>query len=134
MSKVYKVATKHLMPLLKPVQPSFTDNVVVDQLRPKEARIQQAPWTPIDQRFYQDASCDEEDLPKLAGTDANQVVHFKLDTKQELEWDDDDEQLQLGHSPHTEKDPLQVLLKPRQLYQLPDLNCLRPNFPSGVRS
>ena len=83
----------------------------------KKTTSKQMSWGPTDQRFYQDVSSDEEDSPVKINKNIVWTDQLEEEIKQELEWDSNDEHLQLGHSPTTEEDTLQDILEPRQLFE-----------------
>ena len=116
MSKIYETTQKHLVTLHRPSFPRHDDIHTEEKERKEKIRATTIQWKPIDQRFYNDDSSDNEETNLKASFD--DIYNFEHLEPQELEWDNAEEHLQLGHSPPSDDQTLENILQPRILFNV----------------
>ena len=123
MSKVYNTKQKHLHIIHRPETPAVSDldEAVNDDESEQTATKQVTRWNPINQRFYQADSDDEEEDSKLNSNDSNNTQTEEPNINEELQWDDSPEQIALGQTPiqtnSSNDDNFLIDLQPRQLFE-----------------
>ena len=112
MSKLYEIPTKHLIQLHRPQIPVIMDSHL-EKTKSTDAITQVKEWNPIDPRFYSDDVTDDEEPLNKNDTIGN--IKIDYNDERELEWDSDQFNIQLGHTPNIKNDS-DIALEPRQLF------------------